>query len=82
MGTHKHLLRGASNEYPQHMFSSRNKKTIIWIPLLICSCAGQVEHLENSSHMGSHMGGGNCVVYFRGLVFCNLSDKWVSMKLF
>ena len=28
---------GASNEYPQHMFLSRNKKNIMWIPLLICS---------------------------------------------
>ena len=27
--------RGASNEYPQHMFSSRNKKTIYLIPTLI-----------------------------------------------
>ena len=26
---------GASNEYPQHMFSSRNKKNVIWIPPLI-----------------------------------------------
>ena len=29
--------RGASNEYPQHMFSLRNKKNIMWIPPLICS---------------------------------------------
>ena len=29
--------RGASNEYPQHMFSWRNKKNIMWIPPLICS---------------------------------------------
>ena len=29
--------RGASNEYPQHMFSWRNKKNIIWISPLICS---------------------------------------------
>ena len=29
--------RGASNEYPQHMFLSRNKKNIMWIPSLICS---------------------------------------------
>ena len=29
--------RGASNEYPQPMFSSRNKKNIMWIPPLICS---------------------------------------------
>ena len=26
--------RGASNEYPQHMFLMRNKKNIMWIPLL------------------------------------------------
>ena len=31
--------RGASNEYPKHMFSSRNKKNIFWIPPLICSYA-------------------------------------------
>ena len=29
--------RGASNEYPQHMFSWRNKKNILWIPPFICS---------------------------------------------
>ena len=29
--------RGASNEYPQHKFSWRNKKNIMWIPPLICS---------------------------------------------
>ena len=29
--------RGASNEYPQHMISWRNKKNIMWIPSLICS---------------------------------------------
>ena len=29
--------RGASNEYPQHTYSSRNKKNIMWIPPLICS---------------------------------------------
>ena len=37
------LIRSAlarpSNEYPQHMFSSRNKKNIMWIPPLICSHA-------------------------------------------
>ena len=32
-------LRGASNEYPQHMFSWRNKKNTMWIPPLICSYA-------------------------------------------
>ena len=29
--------RGASNEYPQHMFPWRNKKNIMCIPPLICS---------------------------------------------
>ena len=28
--------RGASNEYPQHMFLWRNKKNIMWIPPLVC----------------------------------------------
>ena len=27
--------QGTSNEYPQYMFSRRNKKNIIWIPALI-----------------------------------------------
>ena len=31
--------RGASNEYLQHMYLSRNKKNIMWIPPLICSYA-------------------------------------------
>ena len=26
--------QGASNEYQQHMFSWKNKKNIMWIPLL------------------------------------------------
>ena len=29
--------RGTSNEYPQHMYSLRNKKNVMWIPPLICS---------------------------------------------
>ena len=39
MSTHNICFRdgGASNEYPQHMFSWRNKKNIMWIPPLICS---------------------------------------------
>ena len=32
-------LWGAYNEYPQHMFSSKNKKNIMWIPPLVCSYA-------------------------------------------
>ena len=39
----KHMLwfsleapcRGTSNEYPQHMFSWKNKKNIMWIPYFI-----------------------------------------------
>ena len=31
--------QGAFNEYPQHMYSSRKKKNIMWIPPLICSYA-------------------------------------------
>ena len=35
---HENICCGeASNEYPQHMFSWRNKKNIMWIPSLICS---------------------------------------------
>ena len=34
--------RDTSNEYPQHMFLSRNKKNIMWIPHLICSYAKQI----------------------------------------
>ena len=44
--------RGASNEYPQHMFSLRNKKNIMWIPpssVAMCpliESLGTVEHKE------------------------------------
>ena len=49
---------GASNEYPQHMFSSRNKKNIMWIPPLICSYEewykyGMLEQTDCSSWSGS-----------------------------
>ena len=27
-------IRSTCNEYPQHMFSCRNKKNIIWLPLI------------------------------------------------
>ena len=30
-----HIMRGTSNEYPQHMYSLRNKNHIIWTPFLI-----------------------------------------------
>ena len=33
VGTHKKRL--TSDEYPQYMFTWRNKKNIIWIPLLL-----------------------------------------------
>ena len=39
--------RGASNEYPQHMSSSRNKKNIMWIPPLICSYDPFQHYLDN-----------------------------------
>ena len=38
--------RGASNEYPQHMFSSINKKNIMWIPPFICSYGDKLEPLS------------------------------------
>ena len=41
--------RGASNKYPQHMFSWRNKKNIMWIPPLICSY-----ECKNSWHMSCY----------------------------
>ena len=39
------LKRNTSNEYPQHMFSSRNKKNILDIAL-ICSYADVLEYLN------------------------------------
>ena len=36
--------RGASNEYPQHTFSWRNKKNNMWIPPLICSYDNLSKH--------------------------------------
>ena len=38
--------RGASNEYPQHMFSLRNKKNIMWIPPL---SVAMVRHYDESN---------------------------------
>ena len=35
-----------SNKYPQHMFSSINKKNIMWIPPLICSYGDKLEPLS------------------------------------
>ena len=42
--------RGASNEYPQHMFSWRNKKNNMWIPPLICSYEHLTEALLRSTN--------------------------------
>ena len=39
--------RGTSNEYPQHMFSWRNKKSIMWIPPLICSYAAIFQQMPD-----------------------------------
>ena len=39
------LISSTSNEYPQHMFSWRNKKNIIWIPpplILICEWTSNI----------------------------------------
>ena len=37
-GTYKKKpQQGASNKYPQHMFSWRNTNNIIWLSFLICS---------------------------------------------
>ena len=55
--------RGASNEYPQHMFSLRNKKTIYPIPILIwtyglCSFAHQnfvcIQNFETEEFIDRH----------------------------
>ena len=40
--------RGASNEYPQHMFLSRNKKNNMWKPPLICSYTFRHVHLTET----------------------------------
>ena len=42
--------RGASNEYPQHMFSWRNKKNIIWIDLIsrAVGLCNQADHRKMS----------------------------------
>ena len=42
--TKTYVHRGTSNEYPQHIFSWRNKKNIMWIPPLICIYAGLTEN--------------------------------------
>ena len=45
--------RGASNEHPQHMFSLRNKKYIMWIPSLICSYDQVHHHLYTTQWLKS-----------------------------
>ena len=46
--------QGASNEYPQHMFSLRNKKDIMWIPPLICSYGTAVAKLMRAHNICFH----------------------------
>ena len=43
--------RGASNEYPQHMFSWRNKKNIMWIPHLICSYGFMKKYIPKKTYL-------------------------------
>ena len=56
---HENILeaaqRAASNEYPQHMFSWRNKKNFMWIPPPICSYDSSPYFLTNSSSRKSTM---------------------------
>ena len=47
--------RGASNEYPQHMFSWRNKKNIMWIPPLICSYGSSCMYILLGLKTVSHL---------------------------
>ena len=61
--------QGASNEYPQHMFSWRNKKNIMWIPRLICSYVLVLFGLTIDS-MGAAVQG---IVFFFYLGFTALS---------
>ena len=42
------LIRGASNEYPQHMLSWRNKKNVVWILPLICSYADLQKFIQEA----------------------------------
>ena len=53
---------GASNEYPQHMYLSRNKKNIMWIPPFICSYGAQFFFYTLSHIWGG--GGGGVVSWF------------------
>ena len=39
--------QGASNEYPEHMFSSRNKKNIMWIPVLSVAMTEMIRVMLN-----------------------------------
>ena len=55
--------RGASNEYPQHMFSLRNKKNIMWIPPLICSYVN--DHLTLNDHIQNTVTSANKTMGFR-----------------
>ena len=60
--------RGASNDYPQHMFSSRNKKAINLIPILIWTYGGEGG--------GSHYISMGRDVLTRGLIFSVSGTVW------
>ena len=42
--------QAASNEYPQHRFTGRNKKDIMWIPLL----SGAMNLIERDTGKNHH----------------------------
>ena len=58
--------RGASNEYPQHMFLWRSKKNIMQIPPVICS---YVEKKKKKKHLGLAKAGlkSGVVLFLSGL---------------
>ena len=57
---------GTSNEYPQLLFLSRIKKTIMWIPPLICSCELSKEKISKQSSLKV---GSPILLRMDGLVF-------------
>ena len=64
---------GTSNEYPQHMFLSRNKKNITWIPPLICSYALRTE-------LSGHHCNAYCSRKGQKVMYNNSYSLWVKFS--
>ena len=69
--------RGASNEYPQHMFLWRNKKNIMWIPPFICSCESFCP-FEKGRKLTSRSSPLKFICHLFSFQYCKFDDDVVS----